>query len=628
MRHFLTIALFVFGANNQLQAAPHYSGEKTYTTEEHPTITGNTIPVTVTALNNGVLTCSITSIVLYASTTATGVTYHWTSTNGFESDLQNPTVIATGTYTVKVTNSKGSGSASVTVTENFKKPDVSASGSSLTCLPNAALYASSTTPNVIYSWVGPYSFSSTLQRPTNVTNPGTYTVTVTNPVNGCTASKAVTVAAAASTTIWTTGFTVPDGTTHIDTGLYQWTTSYTGTATTKFSPANYEFRASNIGAGKEATWTSQVIDISGKANVGVAVHVRSCVSDSTVVLEADTSANGDYLRLYYKLDDGPEVLFHERSGAINNNYANYTTAAIGSLAGANIQVIIKTRASDASESYFFDNVTITGAKGNGFQTGITGNNAITCINSTATLTGVSPNTGVTYKWFGPGGFTASSQTISVTATGDYTLLAKDSASGCNAVTVIPVTQNITYPLGTASSNNTLSCRRTSTELKGNSTTAGATFKWTGPNNFTDSAANTVVTIPGDYFLRITDPVNGCTGEVSITVAQNITQPEAAATNNGPISCSTPEITLTGSSATAGLTYYWTGPNAFSSSSQITGNITTAGVYHLIVTDNRSEGNGCSSTYTTEVIEDFSDCFTIAALSARGKANNNRLVTVK
>ncbi|MCB0795467.1 MAG: T9SS type A sorting domain-containing protein, partial [Flavobacteriales bacterium] len=68
-------------------------------------------------------------------------------------------------------------------------PNATAVGGTLTCNTELGitLDGGSTTPGVSFSWSGPGGFTSNLEDPT-VTVPGTYTLTVTDPVNGCTHS--------------------------------------------------------------------------------------------------------------------------------------------------------------------------------------------------------------------------------------------------------------------------------------------------------------------------------------------------------------------------------------------------------------------------------------------------------
>ncbi|WP_166437223.1 T9SS type A sorting domain-containing protein [Niastella caeni] len=612
MNPLLKLSLLFLFAVNQLQAAPHGPEKTAAGIPDHPFKI--TIPVTASADNQGVLTCAITSLTLYANTTATGATFRWTSTNGFESDLQNPTITVTGTYTVKVTNSTGSGKASITVTEYKTCPNVTAFGSSLSCLPQATLYASSTVPNAQYSWVGPYYFTSTLQRPT-VVDPGTYTIKVTDPSNGCSTSKTVEVASATSSTIWAANFTVPNGTIRIDTGRYKWTATHTGASTTKFSPINYEFRAGNMGAGNTGTWTSQEISIAGKANVGVAVHVRS-YAKSGGVFESDTTAIGDYLRLYYKLDGGPEVLFAEKIGAINNNYENYTTVSTRSLSGSTIQIIIRARATEADEYYFFDNVTVTGASGINVQAGISGNNMITCTNSSVTLNGTSSAPGSTYNWYGPNGYSSSEQNPTVNVTGAYTLLVTEPTKGCTDTANVTVSMNTAAPVEISINNSgTITCLTSSVSITGSSTTTGVNYSWTGPYGFNASTPSTTVTRGGTYTLTATNPVNGCFTSKSTTVVENTAAPAVTISNNSPISCGTPIVTLSAITTTPNASFLWLGPEDLV---DVAGTTSTSfpGIYIITVTD---PANGCITTDFTEVTEDYADC---AARKVTTTANVN------
>src|SRR5207244_3150514 len=114
----------------------------------------------------------------------------WTGPNGFTSNSQNPTVSNPGTYTVVVTNPVNgcTSSAQAIVTQNIIAPSASATGGQLTCVVlSVQLTASSSTVGVTYSLTGPNGFSSNSQNPTG-SNPGSYFVVVTDPVNGCTTS--------------------------------------------------------------------------------------------------------------------------------------------------------------------------------------------------------------------------------------------------------------------------------------------------------------------------------------------------------------------------------------------------------------------------------------------------------
>ncbi|MFM7217922.1 MAG: S8 family serine peptidase, partial [Bacteroidota bacterium] len=133
--------------------------------------------------------------------TSTGVVYNWTALNGGTivsgGSTLTPVVSTAGTYVLAVTaTSAGCVSTdTVLVTSNRTAPQANAGpDKSINCLqPTVALNGSSTTSGATYSWSGPgvLSGGATAQPTVNVA--GTYTLTVTNPANGCTATDAAVV---------------------------------------------------------------------------------------------------------------------------------------------------------------------------------------------------------------------------------------------------------------------------------------------------------------------------------------------------------------------------------------------------------------------------------------------------
>src|SRR5204863_260176 len=116
-----------------------------------------------------------------------GVSYNWGSVT-----TATNTVSAAGAYSVTVTDpvNNCTASASVTVAQNITPPNVAiAPPADLTCtVTSVTLSASSTTPGVTYNW------GSVTTATNTVSAAGAYSVTVTDPVNNCTASASVTVA--------------------------------------------------------------------------------------------------------------------------------------------------------------------------------------------------------------------------------------------------------------------------------------------------------------------------------------------------------------------------------------------------------------------------------------------------
>ncbi|MDF1696924.1 MAG: Ig-like domain-containing protein [Saprospiraceae bacterium] len=130
---------------------------------------------------------------------------------------------------------------------------------------------------------------------------------------------------------------------------------------------------------------------------------------------------------------------------------------------------------------------------------------------------------------------------------------------------------------------------------------GATYAWTGPNNFTSMEQNPIITNvtisqSGEYCLRTT--IGECESqEACIYVAIYPIPITPVANNNGPV-CEGDQLLLT-TEFVAGASYSWVGPNGFSSSIQNPTiiNITSsdAGDYCVVITMNGCESEaGCTS----------------------------------
>ncbi|MBK7854999.1 MAG: hypothetical protein IPJ79_08920 [Bacteroidetes bacterium] len=148
-----------------------------------------------------VITCSATTVQLNGSSTTSGVTYNWVASNGGNisgpSNIANPIATSAGTYTLTVTTATGGCTATdvALVTTNNSVPNANAGADNvISCaFLTRQLNGSSTTPGAIFSWTP--SGGGNITSATNIANPtvnavGVYTLTVTDPANGCTATDA------------------------------------------------------------------------------------------------------------------------------------------------------------------------------------------------------------------------------------------------------------------------------------------------------------------------------------------------------------------------------------------------------------------------------------------------------
>ena len=147
------------------------------------------------------------------------------------------------------------------------------------------------------------------------------------------------------------------------------------------------------------------------------------------------------------------------------------------------------------------------------------------------------------------------------------------------------------PSPTASTTGTLTCTSLTVSLNG-TPGSGVTYLWAGPGvSGPTTTQNTSANAAGNYTLKVTSSVNGCTNTAVTSVTQNTTAPVPSASASNQITCVTNTVGLNGLPA-SGVTYQWTGPgfNGGTTSQNAVGNI--SGTFSLTVT---SIINGCVGT---------------------------------
>jgi len=612
------------------------------------------------------LTCVVTSVQLQGSSPATGVTYSWTGPNGFTSALQNPSVSVEGNYTLSVSNPANgcSSTATAQVLLDNTVPGALATGGNLSCTNGTlALGGSSTTAGVSYSWTGPNGFTSAQQYPT-VNTAGTYTLVVTNPANGCTSSDTATVvgsggnvdALASGGVLTCTSNSVQlNGSTNSTGASFSWTgpggftstqqnptASAAGIYTLTVTDASGNCTASDTAlvsedanlpgaaiqggmitcinptvqltgssstGGVNFSWTgpngftsnisNPIVSDSGTYVLTVMNPVNGCSSTASTLVGSDTTSPGAsaignvitscIVRTVQIMGDSPTpgVSF---SWAGPNGFSSTDQNPIVTDSGTYVLTVTHPNSgcTSTASALVIEDTAEPGALATG--------GTLTCDFPSINLVGASGTFGVSYSWTGPNGFTSTDQNPLVSATGTYILLVTNNASGCTSSDTTLVDQNTTAP-GASATGGALTCSAQSIQILGNSPTAGVLFSWTGPNEFGSSLQNPSITDPGTYTLSVTDPVNGCVSTATAQVTQDANVPNATATG-GAITCTNSSIQLGGSSSTAGVLFSWTGPNGFSSALQ-NPTVSTAGNYVLTVTD---PTNGCTASSTAIVAD--------------------------
>ncbi len=182
-------------------------------------------------------------------------------------------------------------------------------------------------------------------------------------------------------------------------------------------------------------------------------------------------------------------------------------------------------------------------------------------------------------------------------------------AGCPSAEQGPFTLSSPNPPATPTlSSNGPICSGGALQLNASTTTTGAaTWNWSGPNGFTNSSQNPVITnVPaaasGTYQAAVT--INGCTSVAgTLPVQINPSPATPILSSNSPV-CSGSTLTFSNTSGGTGVTYNWTGPNSFSSTVQnpSISNVTTtaSGVYQVEVTLGSCTANGSATVTVNEL----------------------------
>ncbi|WP_338645735.1 T9SS type A sorting domain-containing protein [Flavobacterium sp. KS-LB2] len=577
-------------------------------------VTLNNTPPNVNAGADKVLTCTVTSIALSGSSTTAGATFSWVASNGGNivsgATTATPTVNAAGTYTLTVTNPANGCTATdvALVTLNNTPPNVSAGADKvLTCtFTSIALSGSSTTAGATFSWVasngGNIVSGATTATPT-VNAAGTYTLTVTNPANGCTATDIALV---------TLNNTPPNANAGADKVLTCTVTSIALSGSSTTAGATFSWVASNGGnIVSGATTATPTVNAAGTYTLTVTNPVNGCTATDValVTLDANTpnvNAGADKVLTCtvtsIALSGSSTTAGATFSWVASNggNIVSGATTATPTVNAAGTYTLTVTNPANGCTATDVALVTLNNTPPN---VNAGADKVLTCTVTSIALSGSSTTAGATFSWVASNGGNivsgATTATPTVNAAGTYTLTVTNPVNGCTATDIALVTLNNTPPNANAGADKVLTCTVTSIALSGSSTTAGATFSWVASNggNIVSGATTATPTVnaAGTYTLTVTDPVNGCTATDIALVTLNNTPPNANAGADKVLTCTVTSIALSGSSTTAGATFSWVasnGGNIVSGATTATPTVNAAGTYTLTVTN---PVNGCTAT---------------------------------
>jgi HYR domain/SprB repeat/Secretion system C-terminal sorting domain len=574
-------------------------------------VTGTAAPLLSTT--SGTLNCNISSIKLTTTSNAASPTFSWTGPNNYSSTQQSPTVNVSGSYIVVVTDSitTCTSTATANVISNTNAPGASATGNTLTCVVNSVVIMGATPDTTAsYAWTGPNNFISGLQNPT-VVDAGSYSLVVTDTLNGCTSTAA---AAVILNTLPPTASAIAPGNLNCNAAQIQ----LNGTGSSQGPSISYVWTASNGGniVSGENTQTP-IVDGVGDYSILVSNSDNGCTQTaSTSVALSPLVAAAISVQSNVLCNGGANGQATAVGLGGNGSYAyawsnGGSTATISGLAsGTYVVVVTDGENCEATASILIDQPDVLTVNASA-----TAQSAFDQNDGSASANAAGGVADYNYAWNNGG----TTQTISGLAPGSYNVVVTD-ANGCTAIETVTVNAFNCFLAANISGTN-LSCNGANNGAAEVVITAGAspmTFAWSN-GEVTPSVSNLGA---GLYTVNVTDG-NGCPAVLSINIGQP-SQLLANATTTAETALGANDGTATANptGGTGAYSYAWSNGTVL----QTTINL-APGSYTVIITDE----NGCTIEQSVEVSSflcAISAQNTIVNVSCAGAANGAVTVSLQ
>lgn len=569
------------------------------------------------------ITCASNSVLLDGETSITNAVFLWTTNNG--SICSNPNqedinACAPGLYYFTVTNSVNGCSAtdSVLVDADEGFPVVNVGGTlEYTCIDTVFTIPSNITEPgsgvLDFSWDtadGCFSSDTNIMQPT-VNCPGTYVLTVTDLVNNCSSEAIVIVEDNTAPPVADAGMTN-------EINCSQLTLQLDGSNSSPAGQLDFNWTTQDGNFLFGETTASPVIDTAGVYKLVVTDQTNQCQDSTTVNISIDADIPVVNAGLDTSITCTRLELSLNGNGSAVGTDIEYAWAGPGIVSGGNtLEPLINEtgeyilEVTDTSNScvvtdtvlVIFDTISPSAV--------ITASQTllITCDITTLPLSGSNstPSGNVSYEWTTTDGEITNGD-VSVTATigsgGTYTLTVTDLLNGCTHQQDIFVDEDTQAPFVNVVLPDLLTCDSTSVQLEVLPPTNQPiyNFAWSGPGQIlNEETATPTVFETGIYNIIVTDTSNGCAGDSSVVVIQDISLPDAEASAIGILDCDNLTAMVTGEGSTeSGVIYQWvtTSSGTIATPNALTSEVNAAGDYFLIVTKLE---NGCKDTAETKVI---------------------------
>lgn len=625
---------FIVSGNNSADAIVNQAGTYilTVTNNNNGCSSSDTVQVILNqstinavAFANNAITCIINQVTLSGagSSTGTGLSYSWTTSNGTilsGANTLSPVVTAAGTYQLLVSNINNgcSDTASVLVIADLTPPSISINTPEvLTCVETQGSLICNFLGGNVFAWqvVGGGNIVSGSNTASPVYNsPGGYCVTLTNSSNGCQDTACTTVSeniafplalASSAGSINCQNASVQVFSTGSSTGtnmVYHWTTTN-----------------GNVSGGDNSA--TATVNAAGIYVLEVMDTLNGCTDTSWVTVQADVNAVLAVANTPGQLDCDTDSLTLNANGSTMGIISYLWTTPNG-----NINSGADTPAPVVSEpgSYILQLSSLVNGCSSTDTVLVTedlvppvaialSEDSLGCTAGTVVLSSTGSSTGAdfSYQWTTLSGnitMGATSTTPVVNAAGDYILVITDTTNACSATATVTVIADANVPVAVIAPAGELNCSITTLSLNAGASSSGGTYTyaWTGGNIISgNNGLLPVVDAAGTYILTVTNTQNQCTATASIVVAEDTIVPAILPVPVDTLTCTDPEFLLdgqVGNPASGAMIFLWqTTTGSFAGDPANAAVLCDApGIYNLTVTNT---DNDCEATVQVNMAED-------------------------
>jgi gliding motility-associated-like protein len=557
----------------------------------------NQIQVNAVIAAPDTLDCLQPSVLLNGSASTSNAAYAWYNSQNMLLGTNDSLLVSSpGVYHFVVERTSGMlicrDTAWATVLGNSQLPIALAQGDTINCQGDSLqLNGSSNLPGAVFSWIGPGidSTNQNLEDPwLNV--PGTYVLTVANPLNGCAAKDTAMVTSIGLSP----DLSVPASDTLDCNHPIVWLVAESATPGVVFSwmaPDSTITPADSVLAQQNGLWIALAIGPGGCTELDTSFFLLDTLPPLATATGGSLDCSGNPIAIHGSSPDSSATFSWTGPGnfmaalpdtlvVIPGQYILTVSTPNGCTASAIATVLTNT------------NVPNLTASANG------ANGTITCVQTSVDLFANSNSPGAVISWTGSGNYSAMGNFANAAIPGIYSATAT-TPNGCQA------SVNLTVPIDTAApvvtvQGDTITCNHPQGFLFGICTDIGVIYSWSGPGIGPGNASqqNPVVSQPGVYNLMVTDLLTGCVAMAQTNIQLDAALPQLSANQPTTLSCANTSTLLWASSSNSGVSIAWSGPNGFNNANDSI-QVSVPGVYTAIATD----PNGCSNSLQLSVPAD-------------------------